>query len=283
MSILNINLANHPIVTPMINKSFKKSITLFLVVLGGSVCLLQKGVTQPIETSLQERYRSAIRDAALVDEEGKDFDNLIQITPDNPFLKSSWDETQTRILVVTWKSQRTYDQYIKPFSNSPEEKRNKLTWVTVAPQVKEFCKQYLRNNPNATEADLNLRLKQYLGLDPKWNYDVFVELWVNPKDLFRPCVDPEITDTKCNRKWGDEIPKVIGATPDASISDYKLFFENLYYISIRPGLQPFTGLGYTYDWSSPNGRVGASEFILIPGAAYTINGQPVPTLKYCQS
>jgi len=57
--------------------------------------------------------------------------------------------------------------------------------------------------------------------------------------------------------------------------------QYLYYRSIRPALQPWTGLGYTYDWGNPVNHVGASEFILIPGAAYNIKGAE-PTPKYCQ-
>ncbi|MFM7442130.1 MAG: hypothetical protein ACKO2V_26610, partial [Snowella sp.] len=159
----------------------------------------------------------------------------------------------------------------------------RLIWVTASPQVKEFCKQYLKQNPQATEAELKLRLQQYLGLDPNWNYDVFVEMWVKPQDLFRPCVDPEISDKQCNLNFPkDGKAKVIGATQGASIENYKPFYETLYYQSIRGGLQPFTGLGYTYDWGNPNSRVGASEFILVPGAAYEIK-QAISTLKYCQS
>lgn len=268
-------------------KGMIKLISLFLFALCGSVFLLQKGVTHPFEeylfeAYLEEKYSSAIKDAAVVEEE-ENVDNLIQITPDNPLLDSYWDETKTRILVVTWKSQGSYDRFIKPSSNSPNEQENKLIWVTVSPQVKEFCKQYLRDNPSATEKDLKLRLKQYLGLDPDWEYDIFVEMWVNPQDLFRPCVDPEVTDNKCNLDFESDIPKVSGATQGSGIEDYETFYQRLYYTSIRRGLQPFTGLGYTYDWSGLNGRIGASEFILVPGAAYTVNDTPIPTLEYCQS
>lgn len=263
----------------MTNKNIRNSAALFLVVLCGSVFFLPKGVTQPLEASLQEKYRSAIQDAALV-EPAEAVDNLIQITPENPLLKPYWNEDKTKILMVTWKSQNAYDKFIKPSKNSSKDE-TKLIWVTVSPQVKEFCKQYLRNNPNATQEDLELRLKQYLGLDSSWKYDVFVEMWVNPEDLFRPCVDPEITDTKCDLNFGNEIPKIIGAMQNSSIMNYKLFYEGLYYKSIRFGLQPFTGLGYTYDWGNEDSRVGASEFILVPGAAYTVK-EPVPTLKYCQ-
>jgi hypothetical protein len=263
----------------MTDKNVNKSVVLFLSILCGSIFCLQKGITQPLDGSLAEKYRAAIEDAALV-EPGEAVDTLIPIAPENPLLEPYWSENKTKILMVTWKSQNSYDKFIKPFKISPQD-TTKLIWVTVTPQVKEFCQQYLQNNPQATKEDLELRLKQYLGLNPSWQYDVFVEMWVNPKDLFRPCVDPEITDTKCNLNFGDEIPKIAGSIQDSPIMDYKIFYKDLYYRSIRSVLQPFTGLGYTYDWGNQDSRVGASEFILIPGAAYTVKDS-VPTLKYCQ-
>jgi hypothetical protein len=218
-----------------------------------------------------------VRDAAIVDS-SKIVNTLIQVTPENTHLV--WNQDKTKVLVATWKRQSSYERFIQPYSKTSKDE-DKVIWVTVAPQVQEFCQQYLKNNPNATEDDLKLRLQQYLGLDPDWQYDVFVELWVSPADLFRPCADPEVTDQQCNVDFAATPPKVAGMTKDSGIKDYRLFYQNLYFKSIRQALQPWTGLGYTYDWHDPTKPVGASEFILIPGAAYTIK-QATPTLKYCQ-
>lgn len=251
---------------------------LFLTVFCTEFLFIQKGLSQLSEASLRERYRSAIQDAALV-EPDEIVDNLIQITPDNNLIV--WDEDKTKVLVVTWKSQSSYERYIKP-NNNASEKEDRLIWVTVAPQVKEFCQQYLKNHPQATEEELKLRLKQYLGLDPDWNYDVFVEMWVSPQDIFRPCTNPDITKRQCPIDFEAVTPQVVGLTNNSGIKDYQLFYQNLYFKSIRYALQPWTGLGYTYDWGSSGRHVGASEFILVPGAAYNIK-QAVPTMNYCQS
>jgi hypothetical protein len=141
---------------------------------------LPSGLAHPSTDALQATYRAAIQDAALVEPE-KDVDTLIPITFDNAFLV--WNPARTKVLVVTWKSQRIYEHYLKPNTQSPK-REDQLLWVTVAPQVKAFCQRYLQQHPNATEADLMLRLKQYLGLNPSWEYDRFVELWVHPQDLF---------------------------------------------------------------------------------------------------
>lgn len=39
-----------------------------------------------------------------------------------------------------------------------------------------------------------LRTRQYLGLPHTGRHNLFVEMWVKPSDLFRPCPDPEIDD-----------------------------------------------------------------------------------------
>ncbi|MGH9412070.1 MAG: hypothetical protein ACRD1V_21755, partial [Vicinamibacterales bacterium] len=151
-----------------------------------------------------------------------------------------------------------------------------IVWVTAAPQVQEFCRRFEAGHPDATSDQLALRLKQYLGLNPGWSSDVFVELWVRPADMFRPCVDPEITDSTCNLEFSNPPPVVKG------IADYRRFYEDLYFEDFRtsPGV-PWTGLGYTYDWGNPARREGASEFILTPGARYEIR-DAIPTASYCR-
>ncbi|HEY9752015.1 MAG TPA: hypothetical protein V6C46_03635 [Coleofasciculaceae cyanobacterium] len=274
---------------------------LLLIAVFGQTLYAQRAVSQRAVSQteeLQQKYRSAVQDAAFV-EQGENIGEdgnpiLIQVTLDNPLLKGSWNPDQTRLLVVSWKSKRGSD-LLQASNKSPEEKTERLIWVTVAPQIKDFCQQFLKNNPNATKEELELRLKQYLGLAPDWQYDVFVEMWVSPKDLIRPCVNPQIDSQQCELAFDDKYtPKELpGITPGAAIKDYRSFYRKLYFDSIRPSRfdpnnpnasvrQPFTGLGYTYDWGNPDHHRGASEFILIPGAAYTVNQKPVPTQEYCK-
>ncbi|MBD2019053.1 hypothetical protein H6F43_02480, partial [Leptolyngbya sp. FACHB-36] len=253
-----------------------QALGLLLAALCTQGVLLLPGLAHPSNNALQAAYRAAIQDAAFVELE-EDVNTLIPITPDNPLLV--WNSTKTHVLVVTWKSQSVYERYLKPNTQS-SKREDQLLWVTVAPQVQAFCQRYLQQHPQATEADLTLRLKQYLGLNPSWEYDRFVELWVSPHDLFRPCVNPDITQRYCPLNFVGVPPKVTGHTPGAGIQDYQSFYQTLYFRSIRAALQPWTGLGYTYDWGSPISHVGASEFILVPGATYAVK-QATPTLQYC--
>ncbi|WP_374566211.1 hypothetical protein [Nitrosomonas sp.] len=213
-------------------------------------------------------YTHAVTDAAVA-EESEINDRLFAINSANQALQ--WQDG--KVLVVTWKSQSSFDDNYKEQAHTSLEEKF-VTWVTAAPQVQEFCRDYVRQNP---QGDLDLRLKQYLGLKPDSHYEVFVELWVDPADLFRPCVDPEIHDSRCELKFAEnEIPQV------RNIVNYPAFYKNLYFNDFRsrPGV-PWTGLGYTYDWGHPHSRAGASEYILRPGSPYQIK-RDVTTAEYCR-
>lgn len=219
------------------------------------------------ELPLQKQYQKAVRDAAIVKPKERT-NTLLAITLNNP--KLVWNADKTKLLVVTWKSRDAYDKFMKNKSQSASDPEYAL-WVSAAPQVKAFCQAYSHD----TDEELNLRLKQYLGLAPDWQYDVFVEMWVDPKDLFRPCVDPDINDNQCEVKVPKQFPSV------ARIPDYGLFYQNLYFKSFRASAGvPWTGLGYTYDWGNDDSKIGASEFILQPNSPYQIK-QMLTTHEYC--
>jgi hypothetical protein len=221
----------------------------------------------PTQEHLEKHYQHAVKDAAIV-RANEQSNKLWAITANNPNL--IWNEDKSKLLVVTWKSQAAFDKFMKNTTQSPSD-ANYALWVTAAPQVKAFCQAYQREN----DAELNLRLKQYLGLAPDWKYDVFVELWVSPEQLFRPCVDPQTDDTQCEAKIPEKFPAV------ANIPDYGLFYKNLYFKSFRESAGvPWTGLGYTYDWGKHHDNVGASEFILKPSSPYQIK-QVISTHDYC--
>jgi hypothetical protein len=222
---------------------------------------------------LNKMYAKAVKDTSLVetDEAGV---KLTAITSDNDDLV--WNEDGSKVLVVTWKSEYAYYNFIEPYTSTPDNEKF-VTWVTVAPEVKEFCEDFVERKKRVDHDKLDLRLKKLLGLNHTWNYDVFVELWVSPDDLFRPCTDPEIDDTSCNLNFGEVLPKV------KNITDYKQFYQNLYFSSFRTAdsTVPWSGLGYTYDWARNNTDVGLSEFIIVPSGEYEIN-KVVHTAEYCK-
>ncbi len=244
----------------------KKTVFVLICILSGSSLF----AACASNIKLQPAYEQAVRDASIA-EKDEIADDLIAVNAENT--KLVWNTDKTKMLVVTWKSRDSYEQHLKG-SNQTSTDEAHVVWVSTVPQVQKFCQEYAHNNPNATEAETNLRLKQYLGLNYTWQYEVFVELWVSPEDMFRPCVDPEINDSTCNLKFEDTAPVVKG------IQDYPGFYKDLYYSDFRtlPGV-PWTGLGYTFDWGNQLTEQGASEFILVPGAAYEIN-RVISTMDY---
>jgi hypothetical protein len=243
--------------------------TLFSCALSGLLACTE--ITPPL-VSLDKSYQQAVTDAAFV-KENKLSSNLVAIDSKNPALV--WNADKSKILVLTWKEQASYEKFFKP-NHATSSNPDHATWVTTAPQVQQFCQNYLQTT-QADKQQLELRLKQYLGLNASWNYDVFIEMWVSPQDLFRPCVDPEINDAQCNLQFGEKLPQV------KNIPDYVGFYKNLYFKSFRASSGvPWSGLGYTYDWGNSQSAVGASEFILAPQSEYNIE-RVVATEDYCKA
>lgn len=226
-----------------------------------------------LRADINSLYQSSVQDAAFA-RSNELVTNLWAVNAENPNLV--WNDDKSKIKVVTWKSQSSYDNYIKPYQ-ATSDNPGYAVWVTLAPQVQNMCRAYAAAEAESGIDGLNMRLRQYLGLAPSWQYDVFVELWVDPADLFRPCVDPQTDDSQCDLHFGSDNPMVKG------IVDYKDFYENLYYKSFRASAGvPWTGLGYTFDWNADTSEVGASEYILVPETQYQIEAA-VPTAEYCQA
>src|SRR5262249_20080204 len=129
----------------------------------------------------------AVKDAEVA-EPGEISRNLIAITEWEPQLIWKTEAGQKRVLMVTWTS---YNGYNDKVGQAVTLDPTRVVWVTTAPEVRSFYHTYTQNNPSA---DVNLRLRQLLGLPPNDQKTTFVEFWVAPQDMFRPTPDPEITD-----------------------------------------------------------------------------------------
>lgn len=221
--------------------------------------------TAPVD--LGEVYAAALQDAKVA-ESAEIIDELTAITPDNPAL--TWQSDSGRILMVTWTSWNGYDSLV-----GQETKLAREVWVTATPQVQAFCQSYAAT----PEAPLILRLEQLLGLPMNNGKTRFVELWVNPADMFRPSPDGEINDSVAEL----EIP---GPERFPSQQDYE-FHRDWY--NLQMSLQnyddptkgyPWTRLGYTYDWGNPESEVGLSEFVVAASSTVAVE-KVYLTEEYC--
>lgn len=205
--------------------------------------------------------------------------------------KISWEGTpgKSRIRVAAFMSRQTYLDWYYPCMFGGKDKggvdhpaggeaTSVLTqglWVTVVPELRNFFwAQYFGSCPPSKE-----RVTQLIGLNPRRNYDVVLEIWVNVEDLYRPTPDPGITDHKAEvavqldetinvsgldcKKWAFPNPYLFFSTDQT----YQMWFAynaaTTYYNPSAPqNTAPWTRLGYTYDWGKKNRHVGASEFML---------------------
>lgn len=227
-------------------------------------CILLLFVFSSLEAQVNSKdsiaYQKAMEEAVYLQKEHIAND-LVPITKSNKDLVWKTVNGEDYVLVVTWKGQSSvgfYEPYLNwGFFNT----QNWPVWVTAAPQLLNFMK---KENPK----DVNMRLKQLLGLPPNAVYTHFVELWVKPSDLFRPCLDNEITDTSCDLCF----PANADSTYKAWINATRLGR----YFPEKCGLfnqYPWTCLGYTYDWNPKNKRhIGMSEFVIPANTNAVVNG-----------
>jgi len=245
-------------------RAMKRRGSLVLAVIAG---LLAGCAQAPSAPDMRTRYLRAIEDAALP-EMGEISTRLNAVRDDNPRLV--WRDASKRdaLLAVSWMSaEKEAKYYATRFGRTPPEKP--VVWVTLVPEIRDFCRGLGQSG-----AALDLRLKQRIGLSADWKFDRMVEIWVDRRDLFRPCPDPETDDDRCSvaAVKGAQVPR---------LNDYAAFFAALYAQSYHEGGAPWTRLGYTYDWAPGAGEVGASEFMLAPDSPYEIH-RTLSTDDYCK-
>ena len=221
----------------------------------------------------QTLYQRAIEDAAYAGvDRTSHFLQPIDFT--NGLLKWREEDEQRWVRVLLWTNEQDYQQTYRPLLESGEEgltpDQDPSYFVTLVPQVKQFCKRLTNNQ----QFDVSFRLKQYLGLNPQHRYERFVELWVRPGELFRPCPDPEIDDRFCNTEISQRGVRV------KNVEDYPALLRRMALQAYQPEGRPWTRMGYTYDWANGQPGVGASEYMLIPKARFTVFNS-YSTDEYC--
>jgi hypothetical protein len=245
-------------------------------------------------------YVKALRDSEEATQE-KIFTKLLAVVPGwdainqerlhGSSIRWEGEPGHSRVLAATFLDRPTYVQYYQSNLESHQESYilQKSLWVTVVPELKNYFIK--RNFYNRCPPSCK-RVMQLLGLHPANEYDVLVEMWVDPKALFRPSPDPEITDHESEvaiKVAQDRWIFPSDLNPFLKIDDSVLFKEKQWekgsgipyktwfvnraqtcYVN-GPVLDendpttwgyPWTRLGYSYDWGNPKNPVGLSEFVL---------------------
>ena len=233
-----------------------------------------------------EHYQTAVRDTTQ---------------PDSAHVSRSLATVSfgQKVTVVTWTREKSIPDYQR--QNAPGYKD---TWVTIAPNLKSFCQDYVKSH-GADSKQLTQRLEQRLGLPLNSGNDWFIELSVTPKNIsefFRPCNNPDPTSNTCQVAlpcWAQDAKSntCLPRTPallKEDLSDPKKKQElesrywslNNYYGSFAsPKQYPWTFLGYTFDWATNEAgddlvRFGESEFV-IPAGAPIHYVSDTDTVTYC--
>ncbi len=250
----------------------------------------------------KEAYRLAMVEASQPSQRMISTQLLALVPGDDPIngilLKGGtirWCADGTKLLVGSVLARSDWDKYYAPCLGKETCPLQKSLWVTVVPELKTrfvpwqpWSFGWVRTDEEACPPTQR-RVIQLLGLNPAKAYDVFVEMWVDPKDLFRPSGDPETRDhtgelavQDAAGKWvfpadrslftklDDTVmfKEAAWSTPSTGVPYRQWFAGNAAstYGTTDPDMSkwgsPWTQLGYTYDWGSEMYRFGLSEFIL---------------------
>lgn len=232
--------------------------------------------SDPDRPTLEQRYRAAILDA-MVATPDEIVTDLFAINDSNPDLVWQDYESRDRVLVVSWMTADDLSSTFPDAIGNPDPRGvsgrtpdGSDIWVTAVPQMRRFCQAL-----GLTGGALDIRLKQYLGLNPAWPMERIAEFWVGPATLFRPCPDPQIGDRQCTIE-GTPLG-LYGPLPPAAFQEW---FRNQIRIAYGPDGAPWTRLGYTFDWGNPATRVGASEYVVGRGVDVVLHSLTMPDV-YC--
>lgn len=203
---------------------------------------------------LNKRYNKAVALTATKSDSARLYNKLDPI-----------DTTQDMVLVACWKG------YLSPYGHIGDtvtlDSQEYVTWIFKTSEFQRKGK--VLGLEKMDNEDLSVRLSQLLGLapNPSDTSRQFVEMWVKPEDLFRPCPDPEVGDTSCELYLPDTPSKVKVGT----MTYREWFVNNIYEAYYMASSQPWTRLGYTWDWNKKNKEhIGLSEYIIEPGARVII-------------
>ncbi len=151
-------------------------------------------------------------------------------------------------------------------------------FVTVPEEVRRECVRSRCARMSASQLDL--RLKQLIGLPPDADYGFITRIWVRPADLFRPCTQVDPTIPSCPQLMTNAMHAGVdrsGFLVDQGMYSWRLpRHATTQRVSCAKDFLnemrgncfgfPWTRLGYTYDWRPNSDERGVTEFIVAPGS-----------------
>lgn len=151
-------------------------------------------------------------------------------------------------------------------------------FVTVPEEVRQECE--LSRCARMNFSQLDMRLKQLIGLPPDADYRILTQIWVRPADLFRPCTQVDPTIPTCPQLMANAMHAGVDRAPflvDQAMYSWRLPRQGTTEkVSCAKDFRnemggncfgfPWTRLGYTYDWRPSADERGVTEFVVAPGS-----------------
>jgi len=227
------------------------------------LCVIASGSAQSEKEQAEnlKAYNEAIYETSVYK-----FSNL---RPLKPLIFSDSTNSTTVVTLTNYNGYKT----------GVENTLTRDVWVTAVPEVKNLCQTF--------SGDIEMRLRQLLGLHPNQKFEKFVTMEVKRDDVFRPTVNPDPIMTlpcacpvtvKCGEEFTANVDnKHIRWMADQMLSSYVISESTLI-----PSGYPWTRFGYTYDWKPGSNKYGASEYVIRNGAKVTIT-EINPVAVYCKT
>ncbi|MBP3737854.1 MAG: hypothetical protein J6I72_02225 [Muribaculaceae bacterium] len=207
---------------------------------------------EDIET-LEAQLAEAVADAQKLDST-KIAHDLMPIRKDYPGLEWANFEGHDMVLVATLVDSTRLKRFFGQEGVYPID-RETGTWISIPADWKKQLNKF----EGLDSVAAHMRMVQLYGLAPDCDFDIIVLFFADPKGMFRPAHDPDITTTSA----GLDFP----AYANEKYTVGETNFREWYRYSVASAYEddsplPWSQLGYTYDWHEGAQRQGLSEYIV---------------------
>lgn len=203
--------------------------------------------------ALEAQLTDAVADAQKLDTT-KIAHDLMPIRKDYPGQEWVNIDGRDMVLVATLVDSTRLKRFFGQDGVYPID-RETGTWISIPADWKNHLSKF----EGLDSVAAHMRMVQLYGLAPDCDFDIIVLFYADPKGMFRPAHDPDITTTSA----GLEFP----AYADEKYTIGETNFREWYRYSVASAYEddsplPWTQLGYTYDWHEGANRQGLAEYIV---------------------
>lgn len=192
----------------------------------------------------EELFEAAVRDAVFAQED--EIYPLISLEQGAPYAVY---DSRGRVLLFTFhKHPEAYPCGRQVFTQWGE------VWAFTGGELAHWYKAN-----GALVEDWPQRLRQLMGLSPDNRATHFTAMWVNPQNVLRPAYVQDIGQVFMKTSFPKDVPE-----------DFRAWFNGNIIKSYFEGADPWTRLGYTYDWAQGSGEYGLSEFLVAQGSTVEV-------------